>query len=372
LQPNSSKPRFSETWASVSLDLVRGLAAILVLVDHWRHVFFVDFHELGAPSLWFAAAYGLTNAGGPGVVIFFVLSGFLIGGTVRRAFDRGQWSWASYLTHRLVRLWIVLLPGLLLCLLWDTIGSFYGVAIHWVRDHSARAFVGNMLFLQGTLVPTYGSDGPLWSLANEFWYYILFPLGLASILPSTPHRTRCVSLILLILTCLWLRTTLLKMFPIWFFGAALVGIPVPRLSKLLRWMAAAGYALIVLLCTFMRGTSSLAADYILAAGTAIFIWTLLSATEIVPAHATRVRFSRSLARFSYSLYVLHFPFLILIAGLLLPGRRWQPASTDALTAIGVLLAIIAYAYAIATLTEFQTLRVRSWLEQRLGLASTRD
>jgi peptidoglycan/LPS O-acetylase OafA/YrhL len=181
-----------------------------------------------------------------------------------------------------------------------------------------------------------------------------------------------VSLILLILTCLWLRTTLLPMFPIWLFGAALVGIPVPRLSTSLRWMAAAGYVLIVLSCTFLQGISSLASDYILAAGTAIFIWTLLSATEIVSAHATRARFSRSLARFSYSLYVLHFPILILIAGLLVRDRHWQPASAGALTAVGVLLAIIAYAYAIATLTEFHTLRVRSWLEERLGLESARD
>jgi peptidoglycan/LPS O-acetylase OafA/YrhL len=341
LRPGLSKLRFSETWASVSLDLVRGLAAILVLVDHWRHLFFVDFRALGAHGLWITAVYGITDAGHQGLVIFFVLSGFLIGGTVRRAFDRGQWSWISYLTHRLVRLWIVLLPGLLLCLLWDTIGSFYGVAIDWVRDYSARAFLGNMLFLQGTLVPIYGSDGPLWSLANEFWYYILFPLGLASILPSMPNRTRCVSLILLILTCLWLRTTLLPMFHIWLFGAALVGIPVPHLGKSLRWMAAAGYVITVLLCTFLQGISSLASDYILAAGTAIFIWTVLSATEIVPAHVTRVRFSRSLARFSFSLYVLHFPILIFISGVLVRDRPWQPASAHALTAIGVLLAIIA-------------------------------
>ena len=371
LQASLSNLRFSETWASVSLDLVRGLAAILVLVDHWRHFFFVPFHELDAHGLWFAPVYGLTDAGRQGVVIFFVLSGFFIGGTVRRAFDRGQWSWASYLTHRLVRLWIVLLPGLLLCLLWDTIGSFYGV-VNWVRDNSALAFLGNMLFLQGTLVPTYGSDGPLWSLANEFWYYILFPLGLACILPSTPHRTRFVSLTLLILLCLWLRTTLLSMFPIWLFGAALVGIPVPRLRKSLRWIAAAAYVFIVFLCTFLQGISSLASDYILAMGTAIFIWTLLSASEIAPTDATRVRFARSIARYSYSIYVLHLPILILIAGMLVRDQHWQPASAGSLTAFGVLLAILAYAYAIATLTEFQTLRVRSWVEQRLGLSSARD
>jgi len=34
----------------------------------------------------------------------------------------------------------------------------------------------NVFFLQTITVPVYGSNSPLWSLANEFWYYLLFPL----------------------------------------------------------------------------------------------------------------------------------------------------------------------------------------------------
>jgi len=115
-------PSFVETQASVLLDLVRGLAALLVLGEHWRNLFFVDYPQLPAHKLLWALPYVLTGAGHQAVVIFFVLSGYLISGSIFRALKRDQWSWASYMTHRVVRLWVVLLPGLLLCAAFDTLG----------------------------------------------------------------------------------------------------------------------------------------------------------------------------------------------------------------------------------------------------------
>jgi hypothetical protein len=49
------------------------------------------------------------------------------------------------------------------------IGSLYSPAI----------FLGNMGFLQGIFVHTAGTNLALWSLANEFWYYIAFPPAVA-------------------------------------------------------------------------------------------------------------------------------------------------------------------------------------------------
>jgi peptidoglycan/LPS O-acetylase OafA/YrhL len=359
--PPREPPRFSATWASVGLDLLRGLAAILVLVDHWRNLFFVNFHSVVAHRWFFAVPYVLTAAGHQAVVIFFVLSGFLIGGTVRHAFDQGRWSWASYLTHRLVRLWVVLIPGLMLCLLWDKLGGSADTG-------TAIAFIGNMFFLQGVLVPAFGSDGPLWSLANEFWYYVLFPLGLVAVLPSTRPRARLVTAALFLLLCLWLRTTLLPLFPIWLLGAIVLIVPRPRLGSTLRWLAVAAYVPIVYLCSYAQTIFSVAADCILAAATAMLIWALMSASQAAPAASKRVRFSRGLARFSYTLYVVHFPLLTLIAGLLIGKERWLPTFLHIATALGVLAVTLAYAYGIALLTEFHTGAVRNWVERRLGLA----
>jgi peptidoglycan/LPS O-acetylase OafA/YrhL len=374
--PAQSPPSFSDTWASVSLDLLRGLAAILVLVDHWRNLFFLNYHELRVHRLFFAVPYTLTAAAHEAVVIFFVLSGFLIGGTVRRAIERGEWSWTSYLTHRLVRLWIVLLPGLMLCFLLDRVGLAFAASRSLFPGDAAEndtvsAFVGNLFFLQGVFVPAFGSDGPLWSLANEFWYYILFPLGLLAVFPSTRPRTRLFSAALFLVLCLGLRTTLLPLFPLWLLGAALFGLPRPPLGALLRWLAVAAYVPIVFLCTYLHGILGIVSDYILGAATATLMWTLLCASQTAPAGAGKVRFSRGLARFSYTLYVVHFPLLMLIAAVVVGDRRWAPTSVHIAAGLGILAVTVAYAYGIAALTEFHTDRVRMWVERRLGVSTAR-
>jgi peptidoglycan/LPS O-acetylase OafA/YrhL len=366
----------------VLLDLLRGLAAILVLADHCRNYFFVNFHEVGLHRVLLAVPYILTAAGHEAVVIFFVLSGFLIGGTVRRSFELGQWNWAGYLSNRLVRLWIVLLPGLLLTLLWDKIGIaleasrpvYLGDPGHPMvgsiaRTDAAAVFIGNVLFVQEVLVPAFGSNGPLWSLANEFWYYVLFPLGLLAILPISSTRTRIITAALFTLLGVWLRTTLLPLFPVWLLGAALINLPRPHLSNSLRWMAAATYVPIVFLCTRLHGTLGIVSDYILAGVTAALIWTLLSASRAAPAAAGQVRFSHGLARFSYTLYVVHLPFLTLMAALLVGDRRWQPTPPHIAAALGILAVTLAYAYGIASLTEFHTDRVRRWVQRSLGIAT---
>jgi peptidoglycan/LPS O-acetylase OafA/YrhL len=366
----------------VLLDLLRGLAAILVLAHHWRNYFFVNFHELGLHRVLLAVPYILTAAGHEAVVVFFVLSGFLIGGTIRRSLELGQWNWACYLTNRLVRLWLVLLPGLLLTLLWDKIGVALEVsrpvylgdpANHIMgsiaRTDTATVFVGNLLFVQEVFVPAFGSNGPLWSLANEFWYYVLFPLGLLAILPFTSTRTRIITAALFTLLGIWLRTTLLPLFPVWLLGAALLNLPRPHLSNSLRWLAAGTYVPIVFLCTRLHGTLGIVSDYILAGGTAALIWALLSASQPAPAAAGQVRFSRGLARFSYTLYVVHFPFLTLVAALLVGDRRWQPTPLHIAAALGILAVTLAYAYGLASLTEVHTDPVRRWVERSLGIAT---
>lgn len=358
-----SPPGFSETW--FTLDLLRGLAAILVLVDHWRNLFFVNFHEVGVHRWLFAAPYALTAAAHEAVVVFFVLSGFLIGGTVWRAFERGEWSWISYLTHRFVRLWIVLIPGLVLCLLWDEMGAAFAAShppLQDLRGDTATAFIGNVFFLQGVVVRAFGSDGPLWSLANEFWYYILFPLCIVALWPSTRPRTRPIAAALLIALALCLRT-LLPLFPIWLSGAALVALPRPRLGRRLRWLSAAAYAPILFLCTHLHGTLGIVSDYLLAAATAALVWVLI--TPAAPPAPGSVLFSRRLARISYTLYVTHFPLLLLIAGFVVGHRRWQPSAPHIAGGLAILAVTVAYACAVASITEFHTESVRKWVEQRM-------
>ncbi len=376
------RPPLARTQASVLLDLVRGLAALLVLVSHWRNYLFQDYAALPAHTLPIRAFYLLTSAGHQAVVIFFVLSGYLISGSVFRMVERGAWNWPTYLLHRLLRLWVVLLPGLLLCLLWDTLGlrshaapALYSGAFynHMTPDIRAmltpRIFADNLFFLQGIDGrPMLGSDGALWSLANEFWYYLLFPLGMiaawkpARRMATTPARI--VSAVLFFLIAWFVRGTLIA-FPIWLSGTLLALLPPPKLNFSVRLTASMLY--VPILYALAKSNLSLAqADYLLTAATFTLLYILLSATE--PSHPSPAeQTSRELARFSYTLYVVHMPFLLLLTALAAHDTRWLPDPRHLLYALALLLFTLVYAYIVALFTEFHTDTWRRSIERRLRL-----
>ena len=84
----------SERPPLIALDLARGLAAVMVMLVHVRPHSFV---ELGAlpPSQqsWpVAIFFAATRLGVEAVLVFFVLSGFLVGGRIIRRAKRGTFS----------------------------------------------------------------------------------------------------------------------------------------------------------------------------------------------------------------------------------------------------------------------------------------
>jgi peptidoglycan/LPS O-acetylase OafA/YrhL len=378
--PPSSTEHAARPQASVLLDLVRGLAALLVLLAHWRNFLFVDYEQL-SPSArhWMLPIYGVTSTGHAAVIIFFVLSGYLVSGSVFRLFARNAWSWKTYLTHRLVRLWVVLLPGLALCALCDSIG----VRSHWApllysgrgSNHmtpnvaeflTPRLFFSNLLFLQTILTPIFGSDGALWSLAFEFWYYILFALGISAI-----RGRRLIPRVFFAIGCLavayFVRGAILHDFPIWLAGTALAMVPPPRLPAWTLPVATLFYA-VIFFCVFRVPLPALAGDYLLTIFTVAFLWVLLSARKSVNPNSLGTRTSAQLAGFSYTLYVVHMPFLLLLTAAFAGDVRWQGTPQNVIRAIGILLVTLAYSYTIAWFTEFRTSSVRRWIERRLSRA----
>lgn len=179
---------FKASLASDHLDMIRGLAAVGVFLGHARMLFLVDYTDIKQLHLTDKLLYFATGFGQQQVMVFFVLSGFFIGSSIVKVIHLSQWSWSSYLTNRLTRLYVVLLPALLLTLFWDHISvnlaGTQDLALGLGPDSNSEGilarltaitFFGNVLFLQRIFVETLGSNGPLWSLTNEFWYYILFP-----------------------------------------------------------------------------------------------------------------------------------------------------------------------------------------------------
>lgn len=380
---SSASVPFGKSKASVSLDALRGAAALLVLADHCRHFFFVEYHDLGS-KLYFLP-YLVTVLGHQAVVIFFVLSGFLVGGSALRSVQQDRWSWKRYLTHRFVRLWLVLIPALLACMAWDSLGSYLhshavqptallqhipGVApaqplaqridLHPRSD--GATFFGNVFFVQTILVPTFGTNEALWSLANEFWYYILFPLGLLAIRSRYSPLMRVLYALAFLGVCLFVGKSIVFSFPLWILGAVLIYLPAPRTSFALRASATVVYAIATMLALQLARTRMLLSDYILAILTTAYIWLLLGAKER-SSGKTGEKLARGTARFSYTLYLTHMPLMIFLAGLTVSNTRWFPNSVTVGLALAFCAAALLYAWIFACFTEFKAEEAKQWAER---------
>lgn len=107
---SSATARPTTAHSLVGLDLLRAAAAITVFLVHVRGASFVDFGALPASQRTFftAVAFGVTRLGHEAVMIFFVLSGYLVGGQVIRRVIAGRFSIADYAIDRSTRIFTVL------------------------------------------------------------------------------------------------------------------------------------------------------------------------------------------------------------------------------------------------------------------------
>ncbi|WP_415769973.1 hypothetical protein [Pseudomonas sp. LB3P38] len=88
---------------------------------------------------------------------------------------------------------------------------------------SFSRFVANALFLARIVEPMFGTNMSLWSLTNEFWYYLLLP-ALATIHIFNGKRlVFSISVLAVLGTVIYMLSNpidFLIYFAIWFLGAA--------------------------------------------------------------------------------------------------------------------------------------------------------
>jgi peptidoglycan/LPS O-acetylase OafA/YrhL len=337
--------------ASKILDLIRFIAAIIVCFYHG------GFSFLPAD---------------PAVMIFFVLSGYFISSSVLKSMVNDNWSWGVYLTSRLTRLLLVLIPALLLTFFWDKLGILvYGNAVD-PSNLSLNVFFGNLFFLQGVIVKTFGSNGPLWSLSYEFWYYILFPCVVLTF-RSKKLTKRIFYGIVVIGISLFLGSRIMEYFLIWLCGTLIVLLKPIKLNDIDRKLRIGLLSLSFLLTIVSfkllfivfnithptPETNQFIPDVSVAVSFSLFLYLVLSAYNHIIDRGQKSSFLNSnicmyLAGTSYTLYLVHAPILHF-------ALKWYDSfigSPDILTKIAyraaALTLILLYGWAISRLTEKHT------------------
>lgn len=286
-----------------ALDLLRFSAALMVLLYHLRTRHWAAWAEMdpGDQNLITAAILGAMRFGGAAVLVFFCLSGYLVGGLVLQRWRAGKFRAQAYGIDRFTRIYLPLLPAVGL--------AWVCAALSGHQQSGLVQYLGNILSLQEIWVATLHENPPLWSISYEVWLYILAG-GLAlsfSRRGEGAGRTRVPGLIILgvaLICCVRLNVFFLSC---WLAGALAHRfrdyLATPR-AGLPGLLAAAGAAV---LYETASGALFDFATVLLALGcSAALPW--LASLRVPDALA---RCGHFLAGFSYSLYLTHYPLMML-------------------------------------------------------------
>lgn len=339
------------------LDGLRGLTALYVVL----------YHSTGllsrTPSPDDGLAWFFANAmsfGHQAVLLFFLISGFCIHyGQAKsgvRRIDCARFAW-----RRARRLYPPLVLGLVVTALCDSVGShltphlYRGASTFWQDSvtvgsaYSPVTIVGNLLFQARLMVPELGSNSPLWSLAFEFWFYVLYPVMLAAFVRLGARRTTIgvgaiSALSWFVLGWVpWWQLSLLSDWGVWVAGALLADLYVhgrrPASLRVLGPLAVA--ALVAFLYVSPIGEDHERIPDIwwgVAMAIALGYVMLVAPNWLARAFERVCLASRWLGTISYSLYLVHYPLLALLAAGWLAVRLRLPTGFE-LAAIGVAASI---------------------------------
>lgn len=192
--------KLSESF-SLYLDCARFLACFAVVVTH-----FIQFNLVNDR----VSSY-LPNLGREAVMLFFVLSGYVIAYSV----DTQKTSLSDYLIARFARIYSVALPVLLSAFAITYFYSLYSGEVFYQHAKANIYIPFHLLFLgefwRFSETPMWLA--PYWSLSYEFWYYIFF----ASFCFFSGVKRVLIAIMIGVIIGykLWL------LFPIWLSGVAL-------------------------------------------------------------------------------------------------------------------------------------------------------
>lgn len=347
------------------LDGLRGLAALFVVLHHCWLLSFPGFPANGAP-VW----TGWLLYGHFAVVIFIVLSGFSL--AVSPA--RNGWQLGSMRTFAVRRAWRILPPY------WAAL--LFSLIIAWtvIPQPGQQVPTGQSVVIYGLLLQdVFGSPSPngaLWSIAVEAQLYLVFPLMLLVLRRwGAPVMLGAVTAIVVVVGALApvvpavdLLMRLTPQFAALFaMGAVCAGIvrASERTGRLpWHWMAAAAAAPVLVLIV-VAGPEWVVGHFFwvdLAIGPAAGLLLAGVATGR-PAWLVRLLDTRPLRRlgsFSYSLYLIHSPLVVMVT-LLVVAPNVPPGLPTFLVTLAVSVPVsVGAAWLFASVFELPFQRHRSW------------
>jgi peptidoglycan/LPS O-acetylase OafA/YrhL len=213
----------------------------------------------------------------------------------------------------------------------------------------------------------------LWSLAYEWWYYCIFAFAAAGLLIRGWFRwalLACLPVLIVVLPGrLWLWMTM------WMLGVGLYFVCV-RLQRKPHPVLGTSVFLFALLASYLfRPTDGVSPEpiwesFLRDLGIALAYSFALLSFSGAKGELPGQRMHHRLASFSYSMYLFHFPFLLLMVATAERYWGWEvlsaPTPGVVLRVIGVTCVLYAMGYFFSMVSEQQTDAVKALLKKHVS------
>lgn len=325
------------------------MLALYVVAGHARWLLWEGHSAwLKSSHAWWENAFAFASAslrfGHEAVMVFFVLSGFFIHLRSARQSAQGGRIEAlpvrAYALRRAHRLLPAYGLALMVTVLLDTAGRHFWPALYLAASgdahldqvfaksgYSSASVLPALIALPSSAGWHFGTNGPLWSLAYEVIFYLLYPAWLwlrgrgpllaFGVIPGS-------ALLLAFLGAPGFAGSVWVHYAVWLAGAALAEFLTRKerhgVHVMLALVASAGGFAMHLL----TGSPVLHVVGHMAYGTGI----VLLAASLPPAWSgwRSARMLECVGVRSYSLYIMHFPWLVLLSAWLFQAHGGRPAA----------------------------------------------
>lgn len=348
------------------IDAMRFIAAFLVMFCHSKNDFFMNYDKLPADEQGPVAFvfYVLTRLGPEAVFVFFIISGFLVGGIGIERIFRGTFRLGDYAVNRTVRIGLPLVAAIVL----------YGiVTLVTPSQWNWLTALGNLLSLQCILCDSLVS--PFWSLSYEVWFYVvLFALALAF-----SNKYKVWGFLLFVLCCL-VYTRMNPLYLLYWLMGAVAWLcrpkrPSRRILVLSLVMTVATLGLSQMTSESHAMPMNIGMSRTVATVLMCFSFALLTqqivlfSPSFVPGRLnvtwkTERLFSR-LADFSYTLYLTHRIVFLVVFEYIFEKYQGTLCPRDLLHYSLLVIATLVIAWLISLVSEKHTAPVRRWIKARL-------
>jgi peptidoglycan/LPS O-acetylase OafA/YrhL len=324
------------------------LAALAVFLGH------TNFH-------WFfgVSSFGPQN-GQDYVIVFFVLSGFVISWSIDR--KKGLQP-CQYIFDRVTRLWSVAIPALVIGFSMDLIGRSINPSTYtdiFSPNHLEMKYLISSFFMHETWFFSIrpGSNGPFWSLSYEFFYYMIF--GSVMLLTSWKNKILAFSFWIIVA-----GPKILLLFPCWLIGCiafqACKNIRPHNVIALFLILSSGAFLSVRMLERWSNWnpwnysglgnapwfySAKFLDDYLTALTVGVMLFAANSWFGLEEKNKGRLsKMIRKMADCSFSLYAIHFPVMALL------GALWTSGKITFMNIHSAIVLILVFAFLFASAFE---------------------